>query len=384
MSKASITQYSLVHRPKTWNELRGQEGIVKEMKKRAATGNWPTAMLFQGPTGVGKTSAAFLAAAAIQCEVDEEGNPLNTDPSYDDIFNEKFAKGSTHMLDGSSSSKDDVIELIQQTIHTYPLHGKKHVFIIEEVDQLSSGAKNAFHKFLEKPSPYVHFILLSMTDVNGNKVPQSIATRCQQYYFKNLVEKDIAYTMRDVLKREGYWDNLPEEFVKEGLFLLVNNSGGSLRRALQFLERAMLGEFFTVKDIEDNFKFLSETGSLSLLKNLVTGNAKEAIPEIEAMRKDNKLVDWVHMVMFFIYRWKQDRLYGSEGEYDDTPSTKLLRKLNKDKTGEIVEESITGIMDDIRKGNYMTSTYVAYKLINLLERMQHAQTVEPIPTRGRR
>lgn len=380
-----VSQYALVHRPRTFDEVKGQANIVKEFKQRSTMNKFPSAMLFQGPTGTGKTTLAFLVAAAIQCgHTDEKGNPCGECESCRDIFEEKFSRGCTHMLDGSSSSKDDVIQRIEESVHTVPMHGPKHVFIIEEIDQLSTAAKNAFHKFLEKPSPYVHFILLSMTDANGNKVPQSIMDRCQPYHFKNIVEKDIAYALKGILEKEGLWADLPAEFKKEGLFMLVNNAKGSLRRAIQFLERAMIGEFFTIKDIEDNFKFLSETSTLGVLESILTGKAEKAVKGLEEMRKEGNIVDWVHIVAFFLLRHEQNVV--SETAFDESPSSSLFKRIQKN-TPEVYVKFYTRFMqlvEAIRHGPYMTNTHVNLQVLQMIKELHADKNPEKIPVRGKR
>ncbi len=382
LTPQKVTQYSLAHRPKVFENVKGQDNIVKEMLQRSKMNKFPSAMLFQGPTGTGKTTLAFLAAAAIQCKhKDEKGNPCGECATCKDIFDEKFSRGCTHMLDGSSSSKDDVIDLIEQTVHTVPLHGPKHVFIIEEIDQLSTAAKNSFHKFLEKPSPYVHFILLSMADSGGSKVPQSIMDRCQPYYFKNITERDVAYTLKHILAEEGLWDELPAEFKKEGIFLIVNNAKGSLRRAIQFLERAMIGEFFTVKEIEDNFKFLSESSSLGTLKMMIEGEGKKLSNELEAMRKENKAVDWVFLVSFFLFRHRQNVMTGEK--VDESPSSSLLGKLYSKQPAvyKELEKGIKSISEEVRHGSYMTSTHVSHLLVDLYEKIEKARKGDSVPYR---
>lgn len=282
------------------------------------------------------------------------------------------------MLDGGSSGKDDVIDMIEQSSHTYPLHGPKHVFIIEEIDQLSSAAKNAFHKILERPSPYVHFILLSMMETNGNKIPRSIADRAQPYYFKNLTEQDVAYTMKGILEKEGLWADLPPEFKKEGIFLLVNNSGGSLRRGLQYLERAIIGEFFTVKEIEDNFKFLSESNSLSLLKFMIAGNDAEVVRLVEELRREVKLYDWLGLSSYFMLKADQSKLV--EG-FDDTPSTRMLLKLDTS-TYDKVRKGILEMEEKARSYTYMPPTTIAHGILHMYANIKEAMALKNIPVRG--
>lgn len=358
----NVSQFSLKHRPQRFSDVRGQDLVVKELSARAAKGNWPTAMLFQGQTGVGKTTLGFITAATIQCSSPSEKGPCGGCASCKDIFGEKFALGSTHMLDGATSSKDDVIDRIRDTSHTLPFNGKKHVFIIEEVDQLSPAAKNAFHKLLEKPSPYVHFILLSMTEANGNRVPESIATRCQTYHLKPLTETDVAYTMRDVLKAEELWNELPAQFKKEGLFLLANNANGSMRRALQNLERVITGELFETAAIEEAFHFVSEESSLSILRQLLLRDPK-VLADLEVLRAQNRLMDWAQLTFYFVVTYMSEALRDLD---PGSPASKLLAKHGKETARALINELYDPIFATVRSQGYISNTALLYFFIQYL------------------
>ena len=367
---ANVSQLSLKHRPRTFDEVRGQDFAVKELKARAAADKWPTALLFQGQTGVGKSTLGLLCAAAMQCGASREnGQPCGTCRSCIDIFDEKFSLGGTHMLDGSTSSKDDVIDRIQETIHTLPLQGRKHVFIIEEVDQLSTAAKNAFHKLLEKPSPWVHFILLSMTETNGNKVPESIATRCQLYHLKPLIEADVAYTLRGILKAEKLWDTLPTQFKKEGIFLLANNAKGSMRRAIQYLERVLLGELFTTEAIETSFQFISEETALATLRRIM-GREIQGLTDVELLKNQNRLMDWVYLTFHFLVSALSERLRAISIE---SPSSKMLSKFSDVDIDLIIYKLYIPIQEVVQAQGYISNTQLLFHFITWFK------TIEPIP-----
>jgi DNA polymerase-3 subunit gamma/tau len=365
-----VSQFSLKHRPILFQEMRGQDNTIKELKERARLDKWPTAMLFLGATGVGKTTAGMITAAAIQCQNVKDGEPCGVCATCKDIFEDKFSLGCTHLLDGSTSSKDDVIDTIKDTIHSFPLYGKKHVFIIEEVDQLSSQAKNAFHKLLEKPSPFVHFILLSMTEENGNKVPESIATRCQPYYLKKLTETDVAYILRDVLKKEGVWESLPVEFKKQGIFLIANNAKGSARRALQYLERVLVGSFFTVKEIEEIFHFTSEENSLSLLSSLLEEDVS-FFSKLEPLKQQDKLIDWVHFIYYCLNSFLKERLLK---ESPERPASVILSRYPLAKVKEIIK-IMNNIYFLLRTQNYITNNQIEYAFIEYFWTLKEKENI---------
>lgn len=375
-SQKTLNQYALKYRPRTWDEVRGQEGTVKEMRKRSTTEVWPTVSLLQGPTGCGKTTVAFLQAAAMQCNhLDADGNPCGECEHCRDIFDENFDRGCTHMLDGASAGKDEVIATMRHATHSKPLYGKKHVFIVEEIDQMSPAAKKSLLKILEKPSPWIHFILLSMTGADGDKVPLSIADRALTYHFKSLKELDIAYAAKAVLEQEGVWATLPPEFKKEGFFTIVNNSGGSMRRALKLLNRAVFAEFFTTEEIEDNFLFLSESSALETLNALVSGDKATYVARVESMRVKRTIIEWLNLTNYLLLRYEENELAPGT---DTSASTKLLSKLSSDIRQKVFLE-VTNVTHKLRHG-FTTPSVGARELIRMFNSI-HTKITD-IPVRG--
>ena len=367
-----VTQYTLSHVVKSFEDIAGQKHITNELRERSIQDKYPTAMLFQGPTGVGKTTTALVTAASMQCmNKTPQGDPCGECSSCKDIFNKEWIKGSTIMLDGgTASSKDDVIEMINRCAHSRPTIGKKHVIIIEEIDQLSTGAKNALHKILEKPSPYIHFILLSMTELNGNKVPASIKDRCQPYNFKPVSETATAFAMKQMLEKEGIWCDLPQEFIKEGFFLIVNNSGGSLRRAYNNLERCIMAKFFTVDEIEENLGFLSEDTVLRTFEALIKGKADDFIGDLENMRNKRTLIEFFNLTNYFLLKYEENSLVTDP--QDNSPSTHLLNKVHPLQIVELVD-IYAEIQDYLTKGYYTSPTTLARIYLKGFKKIKHVK-----------
>ncbi|HNQ20669.1 MAG TPA: AAA family ATPase, partial [Bacteroidales bacterium] len=223
-------------RPRKLSEIFNQNSIVNELQTRATSKKWPTAMLFKGPSGTGKSTAAQIVAMTINCtHLDSEGNPCGKCASCKSIINEKFDR-DTLVLDGSTIGvKDDVISF-GNLADMSPMMDKNRVLIIEESDQLSTAAKNALHKILEKPRDHVHFILLSMYN---SGLPISIQSRCQTFNFKSFGLKDVALGLHTIMKNLNLWtdETIPDNFKTEGLLTLASASKGSFREAIQYLEK---------------------------------------------------------------------------------------------------------------------------------------------------
>ena len=267
----NISQYSIKYRPVSLDEVFGQSEIVKSLKARIKEQKFPTAMLFQGPVGTGKSTCAKIIAMAMQCHhPHEDGTPCLECPSCKSILNDTYDR-DTIMLDGSQDGQKNAIINLTNTINSRPMYDKRRVFLIEEVDQLSSASKLALLKIIEKDysnrSP-VHFILLSM---ESNGVPQSIKSRCQVYNFRPVSVKDTMYAMKSIMERTGDWSNpnIPTTFKTEGLATIASISKGSLRIAVQNLESCIEGEIYNKEDIEGMLGGIDEVSSYKILSGLL-------------------------------------------------------------------------------------------------------------------
>lgn len=264
-----MNQLSISLRPRKFSDIYNQPGVVNELQKRAKTKDWPQAMLFKGPSGTGKTTAALITAMTLNCtNPDRDGNPCCKCASCMSIIEERFDR-DTIVLDGSSfSGKEDVVAF-GQAAEAMPMYDKKKVLIIEESDQLSAAAKNAMLKLLEKPREHVHFILLSM--INSG-IPVAIQSRCQTFPFKPFTTKDVMMALKDVMDKTGVWtdEKIPKSFKLNGVAAIATSSKGSLREALQYYEKCLVGQYFTPDQIRDNLGLVDEETINSLIRKLVT------------------------------------------------------------------------------------------------------------------
>lgn len=276
------TQFSIKYRPKTLSEVYGQEKIVTELKNRTIKNVWPNAILFSGKFGTGKTTMAQIVAMNANCKnTDKDGNACLTCASCKSIQSEQFSR-DTQVLDGSLiGGKGDMTDFLSN-INSPPLYDPRRIMIIEEADQLSKAAANALHKVLEKPRENLMFILLSMEQ---GGVPASIVSRCQKYSLKDTSIKDTMFYLKSILEREGLWEDksIPDEFKMQGLALLAEGSNGSLRSAVQYLERCIMGGYYTVEDIQENLQLISEETSLDLVTDLLNLNMEKVFRKLDNM-----------------------------------------------------------------------------------------------------
>ena len=269
----TVTQFTIAYRPKTLDEVRGQDQIIKDLRRRQREDTWPKAMLFQGPFGTGKTTLAQIVAAMMEA-CDKQGNPDWEHPSNKSILRETFDR-DVERVDGSQFSKADLVDFTAH-LKMRPMYDKRRIIIIEEADQLSTAAINALLKVMESPQPNVHFILLSMEEKG---IPGAIKSRCQVYKVKPLSIKDIMLTLHNVMIKSGYENdkNIPASFKVEGLGEIAKTSGGSMRTALSNLERCLSAGIFTKEAIQKEFFVVDETSTLNVLRGILGLSTEESM-----------------------------------------------------------------------------------------------------------
>ena len=269
----TVTQFTIAYRPKNLDEVRGQDQIIKDLRRRQREDTWPKAMLFQGPFGTGKTTLAQIVAAMMEA-CDKQGNPDWEHPSNKSILRETFDR-DVERVDGSQFSKADLVDFTAH-LKMRPMYDKRRIIIIEEADQLSTAAINALLKVMESPQPNVHFILLSMEEKG---IPGAIKSRCQVYKVKPLSIKDIMLTLHNVMIKSGYENdkNVPTSFKVEGLGEIAKTSGGSMRTALSNLERCLSAGIFTKEAIQKEFFVVDETSTLNVLRGILGLSTEESM-----------------------------------------------------------------------------------------------------------
>ncbi len=193
------------YRPKTFEEVIGQEHIVSVLENEVKQGKISHAYLFSGSRGIGKTSIARIFAKAL-------------DVSRDDIYE----------IDGASNRRIEDVRAIREAVHTLPYHSKYKVYIIDETHMLTAEAFNALLKTLEEPPEHVIFILAT---TEPHKLPDTIISRCEHFTFRKPPHKSIMESVIDIAKKEKY------AIGKSSASLIATLADGSFRDALSTLQK---------------------------------------------------------------------------------------------------------------------------------------------------
>lgn len=212
-------------RPKTFDEVSGQEHITSILKYQCAQGRLSHAYLFCGTRGTGKTSCAKILAKAVNCENPSDGNPCGICSSCISVEN-ATALDVVEMDAASNNGVDSVRDIRDEVAYT-PAALTYKVYIVDEVHMLSASAFNALLKTLEEPPAYVIFILAT-TELH--KLPATIISRCQRFDFHRISNRDIAQRLSFIAKEEG------AELTEDGAAMLARLARGGMRDAVSLFE----------------------------------------------------------------------------------------------------------------------------------------------------
>jgi DNA polymerase-3 subunit gamma/tau len=218
-------------RPKTFDELAGQEFVVSTLKNSLKSGSIAHAYLFSGPRGCGKTSAARILARSLNCESPVGGNLSEPCGHCDNC--RSIAVGSNMdviEIDGASNTGVNDVRQIKDEVLFPPQSGRYKVYIIDEVHMLSSSAFNALLKTIEEPPPYVIFIFAT-TEIH--KVPATIKSRCQQFSFRLIPIETIQALLKKICDEMGI------KAEDNALFWIARESTGSLRDAFTLFDQVV-------------------------------------------------------------------------------------------------------------------------------------------------
>ena len=258
------------YRPSTFEEVAGQEHIVKTLQNALATGKLAHAYLFAGPRGTGKTTMAKLLAKALNCD-EGIGHQCNQ------CKNCKAIIEGTHPdvleLDAASNNGVDEIRELIDKVKYGTILGRYKVYIIDEVHMLSTGAFNALLKTLEEPPEHVIFILAT---TEPHKILPTILSRCQRYDFTKLSDKDIKARLKAVLEKEGVAYN------DEAIDIIISLADGGMRDALSILDQVLAysGNKLDVQDILDIFALESKEEKMALLNAIINKDVSDVLSRI--------------------------------------------------------------------------------------------------------
>lgn len=266
------------YRPKTFSDVVGQEIVVKILKNSILNNKISHAYIFSGPRGTGKTSIAKIFSKAVNCLNTTDGDLCNNCENCLQNIDEEI---DIIEIDAASNNGVDEIREIRNNVKLMPVHLKYKVYIIDEVHMLSTSAFNALLKTLEEPPKHVIFILAT---TEFNKIPATVISRCQKFDFKKITNKQIEDRLKYILEQEK------KSLNGEVISLIAKLSDGGLRDAINMLDQviSLEKENVTVDDVYNLIGDISEKNIIILLENIVSGNIKETLKNINEYYEEGK------------------------------------------------------------------------------------------------
>lgn len=294
--------FTIDDRPKTLHDLAGLDKLAREMANYFPVGGnstFPQVVIFEGPSGTGKTSLAYIVSpmlsapeSILRSPEDSYPYPNKSHAATRHVFEEKFGR-SVQFYDASSMNKEGVRD-IEDALGSEPMYDFAKVIIIDEAQELTKAGKGAILRLLEKKRDKTYLILCTM---NIDAFEKAVKSRAQVFSFKKPSQKVLAEHLFDLLEKHEI-TNPPEIFFDEGLFAIADAADGSVRQGIQYLERCVNAELWTESAIIEELGVVASQKSLSeiigrllecdgsVLNEVVKSDPKELVFKLSFMLAD--------------------------------------------------------------------------------------------------
>ena len=335
------------YRPQVFDEVVGQEAVVRTLSNAITSGQVRQAYLFAGPRGTGKTSLARILAKSVNCEHGPTPTPDNTCHSCVAISNGTSL--DVIEMDAASQRGIDDIREIRDRVVLQPVEGRSKVYILDEAHQLTDAAWNALLKLIEEPPPHLLFIFCT-TELQ--KVLPTVRSRCQTFVFARPRLPDLIKVLRRVADGEGM--DVPDA----ALALIARAARGSYRDPTSSLDQlaAATGGTITVQDVLQLLGAVEEEVLFRLCDFVVDGDTAAALVFIEELSEQGQ--DMARLVADLLDHLRHLMLVQHLGEVPDTlPVTEETRGRLREQANQLGAATVVRLIDllhvavdDIRQG----------------------------------
>jgi len=264
----SYVVLALKWRPKSFDEIIGQDRAVSTLKSAIQKGRLAHAYLFSGPRGVGKTSCARILARALNCQNGPTAAPCGKCPACQDISAGRSL--DVIEIDGASNRGIDEIRTLRENVKFSPVNGKFKVYIIDEVHQITTDGFNALLKTLEEPPEFVKFIFAT---TQPQKVPPTILSRCQRLDFRRISVMEMIKQLEKISAAEKI------KVDSQVLAAIARASDGALRDAESILDQliSFSRDKVAMEDVVSMLGMVEQSALFDIADKVVTKDPKAAL-----------------------------------------------------------------------------------------------------------
>ena len=266
-------------RPRTFQDLVGQEHISRTLSQAITTGRIGHAYLFSGPRGTGKTSTAKILAMALNCKKGPTPTPCEACENCRRIMD--GSSMDVYEIDAASNRGIDEIRSLRETVKFAPAEGRYKVYIIDEVHMLTAEAFNALLKTLEEPPAHVVFILAT---TEAHKVPPTIQSRCQRFDFRRITVGEIQKRLRLIC------DAMQTQADDKALELIALQADGGLRDALSILDQciSLSDGAVTEAQVQEMLGLIGHSWIYRMTEAIAAQKAQDVLTLIAELLRDGK------------------------------------------------------------------------------------------------
>lgn len=278
------------YRPVSFDEVFGQDNIVKIIKNAVINEKISHAYLFSGPRGTGKTTTAKILAKVVNCESLENGNPCGKCNSCLNIL----SSNDIVEIDAASNNGVEEIRSLREKVNLVPSQNKYKIYIIDEVHMLTTQAFNALLKTLEEPPKHVIFVLAT---TEPNKIPLTISSRCQKFQFNRIDDIDIVKRLRQISENENI------SITDDALYEIARVSDGGMRDSINLLDQLCSYNLnnITVDDVYNVYGTISYGDISKLLSSIKENNGNFIVSYVEKINNNGiNLSKFIEEILLFL------------------------------------------------------------------------------------